>query len=237
MARNATAALPSIDARSREPGEGAREPLGGAITARDGARAEIVERDGEERLQVRSPQGAVIFEYDPTTGKSTLSVPSGDLALCVPGGNIDLVAGKDIRCFAAGEVAIAGASGASVGARAPGAAPAGLRVDPGHVKLHGEGLSVAAARADLRIAEGRYLGSSLSATIDKAQLAFDRLETVAHRVIARARDLYQSVQDLHDMRSGRMRVLVEEALDMKGGSTTIQADGDVRIDGEKINLG
>lgn len=230
MAMHARATAGSIEERDGEAGER-------AVTARDGARAQIVERDGEERLQVRGPSGAVIFEYDPATGRSTLSVASGDLALCVPDGNIDLVAGKDIRCFAAGQVTLAGASGASLGARAPGAPPAGVRVDPGRVKLHGESLSVAASRADMRVGEGRYTGSSLSATVERAHLALERLETVAGRVIARARDLYQSVQDLHDVRSGRMRVLVDDALDMKGGSTTIQADGDVRIDGEKINLG
>ena len=64
----------------------------------DGACALLTRRDGEEAIEVRDTNDRVIFEYRPGSGKATLSMPSGDLALQAPDGNIELISGKEIKC-------------------------------------------------------------------------------------------------------------------------------------------
>jgi hypothetical protein len=110
-------------------------------------------------------------------------------------------------------------------------------VGEGEVSLAGESVRVGAERARFRIGDARYEGARLSAAIGHAHLALEKLETLAERVIARAKNVYERVEELHETRAGRWRAVVAGALDLKAQAATLRAERDVRIDGEKINLG
>lgn len=241
-----TAALPALpvepppsDARPEGLRDGApraqpaERPL--RIVASGGASASIVERDGHEVVAVHDRAGRLLFEYDAETGRGSL-VAAGGLSLAAPGGDIDLVAGGAIRCWAAGEVAIASRSGATLSARA-GERGATVQVAPGRVTVAGEALAAVAERGDVRIAEARYEGRALTAVLERAHTTVGKIESIAGRVIARAGDLFQEVRELHQLRAGRVRALVEDVIELRGREVSVDAREDVSIDGQRINLG
>ena len=211
-----------------------------AVVARDGTRAEVVSGEASERLRVLDGDGALLFEYDPASRKARLHVPVGDLELSAPRGHIDLRAGGRLRCFAAGDVSFDTPGAIDLRAHGPrgaGVRPSALHVAPGDIRLGAEQVELAAERARFRVADGHYEGKRLGAVVERAHLVVDTLETVAERVLSRAGSLFQRVRELHEMKSGRLRAVVRGALDLSSESATLIAQKDVRLDGEKINLG
>ncbi|HHM04786.1 MAG TPA: DUF3540 domain-containing protein [Gammaproteobacteria bacterium] len=91
-----------------------------SLTSSSGARAEIVEQDGVEILQVRDTRQRVVFRFDPQTGQGELCVPKGDLNLHAPEGNINLLAGKGVQCRAAEEIVVQSNVAVRLSAREPG---------------------------------------------------------------------------------------------------------------------
>jgi hypothetical protein len=82
------------------------------LTTRSGASVTIAERDGVEHIEVRDTRARLVFELDPATGRSVVTVPEGDLGIAVAG-DIEIAAGKSIRWRAADEVRVeAGPAGA-----------------------------------------------------------------------------------------------------------------------------
>ncbi len=205
------------------------ETAGRELATRGGASARVVEKDGEDRIEVRDSDGQIVFEYCPESGAGILSVPDGDLRLHAPNGNIDLLSGKGIRCQ--GEtVALAG-----IGRDA--ATSASLDLGRGVAELLSGEIKVTAGRADVLVRESTYRGELLTVTVKRAKQVFEKLETVATRILERATDVYTHVENLQQVKAGRMRTLVKGACHIKGGRTSIRADDDVKIGGRRIHLG
>lgn len=199
------------------------------LETRKGASAALVEKDGEESIELRDAEDRLLFEYRPESGRCTLTVPQGDLALQAPRGNIELLAGKEVRC-----------SGRKIGLSAAGARGteiSALSLEPDGVNLSSGSLRVAADRGEVLISEGNYQGLRLTVTVEQAKQVFEKVETVATRIIERATDAYRQVENLSQLKAGRLRTLVKGACHIKGGRTAIRADEDVKIDGQRINLG
>lgn len=77
------------------------------LVARGGASVAIAQRDGAERIEVRDAQQRLVFELDPATGRTVLSVPAGDLAIRAAG-DVDIHAGGTVRCRGDERVALEG---------------------------------------------------------------------------------------------------------------------------------
>ena len=80
------------------------------LVSRAGATVTIAKRDGVERIEVRDAQARLVFELDPATGRTVVSVPAGDLAIAAAG-NVDIVAGGTLRCRGAERVAFEAGAG------------------------------------------------------------------------------------------------------------------------------
>ncbi len=199
------------------------------LTTRHGASARVIERDDADRIEVRDSDGALVFEYCPDSGTAVLSVPDGDLRLNAPNGNIDLHSGKGILCRGK-TVALAGVGGDA-------AAPATLKLGRGLAELASPRVKVAAGHAEAAIRDGAYRGARLTVTVEHVKQVFGKLETVAARILERAGDVYRRVDNLHQLKAGRLRTLVKGACHIKGGRTSIKADDDVKIGGRRIHLG
>jgi hypothetical protein len=204
------------------------------LSTKSGACAEVVERDGAEVVAIRDPRGRLLFEYDADTGRGSLIMPEGDLALHAPQGSIDLVAQKGVRCVAAGEIVLRSRKAVSVGVLG---AESELRATRQGVAISGERVDVTAAEAELKLERTSYVGKSFDATLSAAQLLVGKLETNAERVITRAQDVFQKIRGLHQLKTNRMRTLVEDTVELKARDVSMRADEDMNIDGERINLG
>lgn len=202
------------------------------LVAGDGSSAELE----ADVLRVRDRQGAILFEYDPERGQGRLVMPTGDLRLEAPEGNVEVMAGGEIRCMAAGGVALHSATSVSMSA-SDGAETAGLRVDGQSAALTGRRVGVHAEEGDFRITRARYAGQWVEAGVERAELMFDKVERRVGRLVERATRAYHYVEELHQLKAGRSRTRVDDALDIDAGRVTMKAREDVDIDGRQINLG
>ena len=50
----------------------------------------------DELIEVRDPKGRILFEYDAVTGKGSLTMPTGNLSLQAPEGDVEIVAGRKV---------------------------------------------------------------------------------------------------------------------------------------------
>lgn len=208
------------------------------LTTEQGASAAIVERDGEQCIEVRDSLQRLLFEYHPQSGKGSLTMPQGDLALHAPQGNIDLVAGRGIRCTSKDTISLTSARAVEIAARrADGSGESALTLERGLARLRGKRLEVAGEQADIAIDEAAYQGRRLALTVDNVRMVMDKVERVAVRVIERAHDVYRYVQNLDLHKSRRARVLVEDSYHVHSERTVIKARKDVKIKGDKIHLG
>lgn len=205
------------------------------VSTRSGASAEV-KIDGEkERIEVRDPEGHLVLAYEPDTGRSVLSAPSGSLALHAPEGDIELVSGGAVRCRGAGGVTLE-AGAASSPARPQERRPS-LALGKEGARLAARTLTIAGERADLLLADARYHGVRLSATVEQAKVVMERLESAAVQVVSRAKRFFRHAEDLDQLTAGRSRTVVEGAYTVQGGHASIQAKDEVKIDGKRVYLG
>ncbi len=77
----------------------------------------------------------------------------------------------------------------------------------------------------------------LTANVGYARLVFDRLETITDTLVEQAKNVYRTVAQLTQLRTGRMRTLVDETYQFKANKAFMKSEDDFKIKGEKIYLG
>ena len=77
----------------------------------------------------------------------------------------------------------------------------------------------------------------LNAKVGYARLVFDRLETFADTLVEQAKNVYRTVAELTQLRTGRLRTLVDETYQCKANKVFMKSEDDFKIKGEKIHLG
>jgi hypothetical protein len=77
----------------------------------------------------------------------------------------------------------------------------------------------------------------LIANVGYAKLVFNRLETIADTLVEQAKNVYRTVIQLTQLRTGRMRTLVDETYQFKANKAFMKSEDDFKIKGEKIYLG
>jgi len=80
-------------------------------------------------------------------------------------------------------------------------------------------------------------GSISLKSAQKISLEAHRLETRAETVVAKAENVYETVEELIQVQTGRMRTLVKESCHLKARDAFLKAEQDFKVDGEQIHLG
>lgn len=112
-----------------------------------------------------------------------------------------------------------------------------IRADAGSVRVVArDGIELQAARAQARVEHAELRATTLSTTLERARHVVGALETVAGRVLERAKSVYREVEGLSQTRAGRMRLVAEQALHLLGQRALVKAREDVKVKGEKIYL-
>lgn len=177
------------------------------ITLRGGASAEASGKPGEQTMKVFSAKKELLFEYDEAKGKARVNMPTGDLEFVTEKGNISFRSGRDIRFHGR------------------------------HVDMKTLEIGVSAQKGDLRIEEAVYTGKKLLGNIEHAKLIAERLETAAQTMIEKAKNLFQSVEGLSQLKTGRMRTLVKKTFHFKSNKAFVKAEEEYKIRAGKIHLG
>jgi len=197
------------------------------IATSSGASVGVREDETGERIEVRDAGARLLFEHDPKTGKSVLWVPDGDLAFKAAG-NVDIDAGGAIRFRANDELRLEAGAGEG---------KTSLSLTGRMAELSSQVLKLASDSAELAFKKATLSSLELRAKVKDAHLVATRVETVTERLMEHARSVFRTIEDLHQVKAGRSRTLVERDHYLRAGNTTIEADEDVKIDGKGIHLG
>jgi uncharacterized protein DUF3540 len=192
---------------------------------------------GHQGLEVRSPRGELVFEYEPQSGKTRVHVPAGDLEFVAPNGSIAFHSAKDIR-FGAASVSLLSRWGACFGIfGADGRVKSAITMDPESLKLKTAELITEAEQAHLQITRTRLSGESLKAEVGKVELICRRFETLTEIVIEKAKNVYRTAEQLSQTHAGRLRTIVRDLCHLKTRKAILKADEDFKVDADKIHLG
>lgn len=216
--------------------------LGGALRAPlrlatpSGASAEVGE--DQETLRILSPAGELVFEYDPVAGKTRVCVPAGDLEIEAPEGNIGFTAGRELRLRGETTVEISGGDRLGMGV-GPGPAVLDSMLELGRnlLRLRSPVVRLQAARGEAVVTEMNVRGETLSARWGTAKIVVERLETWAEDVSTRAREVRQVVDRLWQLKVERFRTVARGACQLQGKNLNLRAEEDVKVQGERIDLG
>ncbi len=69
------------------------------------------------------------------------------------------------------------------------------------------------------------------------KLISGKVETLANDIIEKAKTVYRTVEGLTQLRTGRMRTMVEASYHLKAKKTFLKAEEDFKVKAEKIHLG
>lgn len=208
------------------------------ITLKNGVSAEVSDFSGYEKLQVCSEKGELIFEYNAKSGKCCVNIQSGDLEFVTVNGNIDFVSEKDIRFFCKQSVELQSNQEIRLQTtNAIGNKLSTISLKHNKLKLNSTDVDISAQRSKIHIAESKYIGKQFQGRIKNVKLELGRLESIANTVVEKAENIYKSVKGLTQLKTGRMRTLVESTVHFKGKKVFMKAEEDFKVKAEKIHLG
>lgn len=98
-------------------------------------------------------------------------------------------------------------------------------------------LTIEAVRGDLRFGHANASASTLVACIGELQMFARKISTQVDRLLLKARNSFRTVAELDDLHAGRTRWEVEGHAQLHARQATVLAEGVVKIDGQRIDLG
>ncbi len=163
----------------------------------------------------------------------------GDTVLVCHGGAVTYV----LAVLA--QAAPAGAAIVLPGGAALHTADGALRIEASRIELSAcEAVAVEAPKLALAGLLGELKFHRLDASISEAHARIGMLSTVANRVtstigrlVQKTRDSFRWTANLDETRAGRVRVKVEERLHVTARHASLLADGQMKIDGAKVDIG
>lgn len=207
-----------------------------AVPLSDGTHVQVVRAEDGDRVRLTDVDGRVLFEYSTRDGHIAINAPSGDLD-CTAKGNIAFKAGGDLL-LSGSSVNVAARSGIRLSV--PNAVrrtlsamyltPRGWLVRSGRVEVESD-------HASLRIGEADFEGGRVSARVELVNLMVDRVKTTADCVVTTAKNVYQRVHALAQIRAGRTRTIVDGTAHTTAKRSIYWTEEDCKILGDKIHIG
>jgi hypothetical protein len=110
--------------------------------------------------------------------------------------------------------------------------------------LKGQDIALDSKKLDLRslcgtasINDFTFLGKVFRGNINAVKIVSKTVTSITERLIRKARESYRWIENLEQVKVGRLRYLARESLYLKGKRSSLMAETKVKIDGEKIHLG
>ena len=205
------------------------------ISTASGAYVEISGPASRESLSVYSSQGQLLIEMDPRTSQTRVSVDTADLQLSAPNGNVAISAGRQIRLAAESvdvqaQRSLRAAAGCSE-------SQSTLNLDRQGAELESKTLRVSQEQVEANVRDLHYRGKSFRLVASSLRFAADRMETVAGTVLEKAKQVFQTVTGLAQLRAGRVRQRSESTWHVKSDKAYLHSSQDFKVQGRKIHLG
>ena len=231
---------PSLASPAPESGVAGPRLVTGTVCGRVGAWLFVRSTEGEQRAQV---------------APSCLLAPEdGDVVLLCLTPDLPVTGARDGMSVLPCRQHILAVLSRAEPARAAVVLPGGvcLATREGSLRIEGRQIDIAAsaglnARApqftveavhgDLRFVHAHASASSFTGCIGELRLVARNLSSQVGRLVQKVRSSFRTVEELDDLRAGRARWEIEGHAQLHARQATVLADGVVKIDGERIDLG
>lgn len=214
------------------------EPDHKSLVLKNGAKARITGNTETERLEVRSRVGELIFEHDPETGKSRVNIQSGDLEIVTQEGNIDFISAGDIRFSSQQSIELKSLLGIRMMTTdLLGSILSSVTLNFKKLCLQSPIIGITAQRGDIHVEDSSYIGKKFVGRMGHAKLIVGKIETLANDIIEKAKSVYRTVEGLTQLKTGRMRTMVDASYHLKAKKAFLKAEEDFKVKAEKIHLG
>ena len=77
----------------------------------------------------------------------------------------------------------------------------------------------------------------VESVVDRARHAVEAVEITAGRIVERTKDVFREVEGVSQTRAGRLRLVTEGVFSVLSGRTSIEAEDDLSLVAERIELG
>jgi hypothetical protein len=202
-----------------------------------GAYIMIDDSNQSATLQVFSKRNELLVEYDPESEKTRINIEKGNLEFTTHHGDIVFDSQQNIRLNGQ-TIELASRSSVQLSVSdALGQLISSLSIRPKHMKISSAEVGITAQKSEFHIKETRYLGKIFRGKIEDAQLIAGKLTTIAKSITEKAKNVYRTVEQLTQLRTGRMRTLVGSTFHLKAKKTYMKAEEDFKINADKIHLG
>jgi hypothetical protein len=208
------------------------------IITENGSCVLIEKENASEKVRLFSAKNELIFEYEPSSGNSRINIESGDLEFITKKGEINFFSEGDINFKSKGSVRIESTNGIKISVKNFfEKIHSSILLDKAKIGLSSPNLNITSRKADVQIEAAKYIGSSFSAVIKHAKLIAGKFENIAGDIVSRARNVYETVEELTELRTGRVRMLVKSTLHFKSKNSYQISEEDYKVNAEKIHLG
>lgn len=203
----------------------------------NGAYITIDESNQLPSLQVFSKRNELLVEYDPESEKVRINVEKGNLEFTTQNGDIVFDSQQNIRLNGQ-TIELASRSNVQLSVSdALGQLISSLSIRPKRLQISSAEVDITAQKSQLNIKQTHYFGKLFRGNIEDSKLIVGKLTTIAKSITEKAKNVYRSVEELTQLKAGRMRTLIRGTSHMKAKTTYMKAEKDFKINADKIHLG
>ena len=207
------------------------------LTLANGACAAIEGSPESQILRIFSKRKELLFEYDPNAEKARVTIESGDIEFATRDGNIKFDAAGTLQLDGQ-KIEMASRSAIQLAVKdAIGLARSAFSLGLHKMKFSSPKLGITTPLGEFNLKETRYTGKKFYGKIAYTQLLLGKLETVAKSIFEKAKNVYKTVEQLSQLKTGRMRTLVDSTYYIKTKKSVLKSEEDFKVKANKIHLG
>ena len=203
----------------------------------NGAYAMLDQASASPALKLFSRRNELLIEYDPESEKVHINIDSGDLEFITRNGDIVFNSANNIQ-LKGQNIELVGRSGVQLGViDTIGRFASSFSLRACKASLSSARLAMTAQLGEFQLKETRFASSRFLGKIEDSQLIVGKLTTIANSITEKAKNVYKTVEQLTQLKTGRMRTLVRSTFHLKAKKTYMKAQEDFKVKAEKIHLG
>lgn len=207
------------------------------IHSKDGAYALLDDTTGKQSLQIFSNQNELIVEYDTEKNKTKVQSGSGNLEFTLPKGSIAFQSAESLT-FKANTINFEGNNKINLAVRdLPGNSASSFSLGRYQARMNSPDLRLTAKNGTIFFNELKIAGKTLFGNLGNLTLKAGKLETNARSIINKAKNMYQTVENLSQLKTGRLKTLIKSSYHIKSKKTVMKSEEDFKIKAERIDLG
>lgn len=203
----------------------------------NGAYTMLDETSESPALKLFSRRNELLIEYDPESEKARINIDSGDLEFMTRNGDIVFNSANNIQ-LKGQHIELSGRSGIRLGViDTIGKLVSSFTLQSCKTSLSSARIAITAQQGEFQLKETRFVSSKFLGKVEDSQLIVGSLSTIANSISVKAKNAYKTVEQLTQLKTGRMRTLVESTLHLKAKNTFLKSEEDFKVKANKIHLG